>query len=417
MFLSFSRQDYSPLQKGILGMFMFLILMMFVAIHYDARPAQSQLTYGTWIFLSALVFQRFNSLQEREKGFVIFLMAYCSWSLFVYALHGDFREPYVRSQLIYPLVLGVVLVLSAFSIDRKFLVMILFVALIASSSVFLREYLNGGVRGDSEHGVPIVYGNLSLMSGIILFCLSFDRQLDNKYRALAFLGFFLGLSASLWSESRGGWLLIPLVVAALLVIKIVYQKSSRIKFFLIFMLFMSLCLAISVSFYDSLDKRFNEAVNDIELYLSGENKNTSVGLRFEMWKVALYSIKESPLVGVGPSGFHDNRNILKQSGAVADRVRYYEHAHNDFLWVLSTKGVVGILFYLSVFVYLFRCYWICFKDPGKTWLALSGLFVCLGYLIFSLSDIFLSVKMGIGYFIIVNALIFRVLNTERVVEV
>ena len=400
------------MQKGALGVFLLLVLIMFVAIHYGARPAQSQLTYGTWIFLVVLFFQRFDVLLAKEKGFVVLLLSYCGWSLFVYSLHGDFREPYIRSQLIYPLVLGVVLILSAFSIYREFLVMILLAALIASLSVFLREYFNGGVRGNSEHGVPIVYGNLSLMSGIILLLVTFDRKLRSGYRALAFVGFFLGLTASLWSQSRGGWLLLPISLVVLLGVAMAYQKSFGIKFFLMVVLFFSLCLVLGVAFYDAVEKRFDQAANNIELYISGENKNTSLGLRFEMWKVAWHSIKESPLIGVGPSGYHENRDLLRESGEVVKNVRKLEHAHNDFLWVLSTKGVIGLLFYLSIFVYLFRCYWSFLKSSETIWLAMSGVFVCLGYLIFSLSDIFLSVKMGIGYFIIINALILRVLNTE-----
>lgn len=412
MFLLFSKQDCLPIQRWTLGLFLFLILIMFVAIHYGARPAQSQLTYGTWIFLAALFFQRFNVLPAKEKGFVVFIMAYCGWSLFVYSLHGDFREPYIRSQLIYPLVMGVALVLSAFSIYRKTLVVVLFVASAASFSVFIREYFSGGERGFSEHGMPIVYGNLSLMSGVILLFLTFDRQLNTKYRALAFVGFFLGLTASLWSQSRGGWLLLPISFVVLIGVAMAYQKSFGVKFFLMAVLFFSLCLVLGVAFYDAVEKRFDQASNNIELYISGENKNTSLGLRFEMWKVAWHSIKESPLIGVGPSGYHENRDLLRQSGEVVKNVRKLEHAHNDFLWVLSTKGVIGLLFYLSIFVYLFRCYWSFLKSSETIWLAMSGVFVCLGYLIFSLSDIFLSVKMGIGYFIIINALILRVLNTE-----
>ena len=71
------------------------------------------------------------------------------------------------------------------------------------------------------------------------------------------------------------------------------------------------------------------------------------------------------------------------------------------------------MLYLAIYVYLIRSYFAYIKRHENIWVAAAGLTVCFGYLVFSLSDIFLSVKMGIGNFIIINALLLRILHCEE----
>lgn len=77
----------------------------------------------------------------------------------------------------------------------------------------------------------------------------------------------------------------------------------------------------------------------------GEVQDLSFGGRFKLWMAGVRAFTQKPVMGYGTSGF--TRAVGGQLGA------YTQVAHNSFLSVLVEQGLVGLLFYLMMFVAVF----------------------------------------------------------------
>ncbi|PSW19282.1 ligase [Photobacterium sanctipauli] len=112
----------------------------------------------------------------------------------------------------------------------------------------------------------------------------------------------LGLTGSLLSGSRGGWVFAPIVIA-FVIYQYRYLLSKKVCTCGFIALFITLYFG-----YPLAEARATRAVTQISNYITNDANSTSVGARFEMWKSAWYSFTESPVLGPG----YIEREALKQ---------------------------------------------------------------------------------------------------------
>lgn len=127
----------------------------------------------------------------------------------------------------------------------------------------------------------------------------FEIKNKNKiFSTLSLIAFALGAWASLQSESRGSWLLVPLATLV-----IIHYKFNLLRIKVILLTIASITIAIaSLSTNDTVTSRVNEALSDYNQYNSSINAFTSVGIRLNLWKSASITFLENPLVGAGTEG-------------------------------------------------------------------------------------------------------------------
>ena len=125
-------------------------------------------------------------------------------------------------------------------------------------------------------------------------------------------------------------------------------------------------LAVSILFtFPIVQSRFAAVEKDISLYEQG-NINTSVGLRFHMWKIAISEIKKNPLLGIGTAGFRKLWEMNKGDRSLP----FFDHPHNSFLYVLVSFGVTGLI----------ALCWLLFVMLQKGW---NGRDTPLGFALFA----------------------------------
>ena len=90
------------------------------------------------------------------------------------------------------------------------------------------------------------------------------------------------------------------------------------------------------------------------------NKNSAYS-RFLIWENSKQMIEENTLFGVGAGNWKiefPKYGLDKHSVKVKNGLTVYQRPHNDFIWVFSEIGIMGILLYLLIFFavlyYLFR---------------------------------------------------------------
>ncbi len=81
--------------------------------------------------------------------------------------------------------------------------------------------------------------------------------------------------------------------------------------------------------------------------LTARNPNTGSG-RMGFWIATVDMIGDHPMLGVGVTNWDKVYPTYRLSGGSNNR--YPKRPHNDYLWIWSELGVVGLVAYLSIFV-------------------------------------------------------------------
>ncbi|MDR0250287.1 MAG: O-antigen ligase family protein [Burkholderiales bacterium] len=169
--------------------------------------------------------------------------------------------------------------------------------------------------------------------------LQLTRQINEKkhWGVLACVS-LLALGIVLWTETRialfcffiGGTLLLLL--------------SERARKWKVLGVASLLGAVVLIGCYPYLVKpRLMEAYTDIIQYVSGENRATSIGTRFELWRGSVMVAQQTPLWGGG---------YWKRAEIIGEAVEQYRldpvalhysqvNMHNELLEELSLRGVVG----------------------------------------------------------------------------
>lgn len=116
--------------------------------------------------------------------------------------------------------------------------------------------------------------------------------------------------------------------------------------------------------------------------------SASLGERTQLWGRTLDMAKDHPLLGVGPGQW---RIVLPRYGGIERRASSEgmveilpQRPHNDYLWVLSETGLLGLIFYLAFFgVTIFCSLRVMFhsNNTDHRILALLMLFGLWGYMV------------------------------------
>ena len=102
-----------------------------------------------------------------------------------------------------------------------------------------------------------------------------------------------------------------------------------------------------------VQQRAMETLNNTEAFFTSNQKNSSIGLRFQMWSGAVHMFLDNPLLGVGTGGF--NRAIREYTEE--PRLHAFDQPHNSYLYIASSFGIVGVLSFGWIIVVFFRKGW------------------------------------------------------------
>ena len=229
--------------------------------------------------------------------------------------------------------------------------------------------------------------------------------------ALKILAFALSVWATWLSLTRSSWMLLPiLAVVFLLGLR---GWSTRHKGYCA--LAVSVVLIVSAVGIWNFSSRMQSVATELQGFSTSADRDTSFGIRLQLWHASLLMFQKSPVVGVGPSNFRNELLELQKQGVVSKEVvEGYGEPHNDLLAALSGYGLLGLLSILALYlvpavVFLRR---LASDDRVIRIGAQMGLLFCLGYCAFSLTEMmFRNMRSVPTYSLIVVALI--ALTTPR----
>jgi len=145
-----------------------------------------------------------------------------------------------------------------------------------------------------------------------------------------------------------------------------------------------------VSQSERVEGRLLEAIANLSGFRDGTDRDTSVGLRFQMWESAIHMWRENPIFGsgLGDYGFDLHRLMIENPVIIST---HFGEAHSLYMEILATTGALGFsglifaAFAYPVWVFL-RAYR---SDPSSS-MPIQGLVLVASFGVFGLSQNWLS---------------------------
>ncbi|MES2622414.1 MAG: O-antigen ligase family protein [Bacteroidota bacterium] len=287
--------------------------------------------------------------------------------------------------------------------ERKFIALFygFIFTFFASTSVVLANYfLNYEFINESflrGNGIPMPYSHIryTLMLTFALFAAvylwSTKIYLINaaeKWLQLFFIVFsFLSLHVlAVRSALLALYISLLLVVIQYAVVRKKFLQSVGI------LAGLSIVLFIAIEYVPSLHNKLGFMNYDRIMYEKGQVKNLTDGIRIASIKGALEIAKENFWLGIGAGDLRNEMNNFYNQHYPEIPASDHKLPHNQFVWILATTGISGLLFFLFAFFFPFF-----YKGNYKHWL-----FVVFHLILFSsfITEATLEEQMGTAFYLI-----------------
>lgn len=204
---------------------------------------------------------------------------------------------------------------------------------------------NGGLFGMLMNYAHNLSYFLVLVFGIILNREKLKHLVSSR---IVIIFFIINLVGLYFSFTRGAWL------AVIAGIPMYFYKGHKKVFW---SLLVSLLIVGTVGFFVAGDQVIRPA---------------SEGQRISQWEAAYYAFKEKPVLGYGYLNFEDHSKNIKERYEIFNK-QHGGHAHNNFMEVLASVGIIGTIAFLTWLVFWFREESYSWSIPLLTTFVVGGL--------------------------------------------
>ena len=255
-------------------------------------------------------------------------------------------------------------------------------------------------------------GNIAISLSTFSLVLTIYFFIKKEYRSalLGTLGIIFATISSALSGARGGWIGLPIVLISIFFLYRQYI-SKKLILSLITVIVASITTLISNPKF-GIEKRYSEAKSDIILYLEKNNKNTSLGARFDMWGNALIAIKQAPLFGHGDKGYESFKEQQVESKQMEKNTLQFNSLHNQYLESWVKRGFIGFIGLMLVTLMPLFYFIRNLKEPSLDikCIAILGITHILSHLFYFMSQSFLAHNSGSIFYFFVLVLIYALVK-------
>lgn len=236
---------------------------------------------------------------------------------------------------------------------------------------------------------------LFAQGALVLFILNlhvlFHESQAITKKLITIIGVGLSLVAIYLSQSRGVWL-------SFIIVMVVYFTVNRhilIKNIRIILPGLIIIL-VAFNYNSNIFIQRMDAVKNNFIQMDKGNYQTSIGLRFVVWKSAWLGFLEYPFIGVGKDGIDElkkqqvSEHKINPVLLVGDAGLGMPHAHNQFLNQLVMRGLVGfipMMILLAAPIFM------------RNRFGFLGMYLALAYLVSGLTDVPLEQKETLYIFL------------------
>ena len=190
------------------------------------------------------------------------------------------------------------------------------------------------------HTNAIQFGNLALLLAAwsVIWAM---QTADRRARAVGFVAALLGMAASLASGSRGGWVVLPLLLLLGLWLASPAPAQPRSRWRGVNAVVATLLACLLVAALPPVQQRVALAVHELQSQ-QPQRDNTSTGLRLAFWQQAWAMGMSAPWTGIGQTEYEARQRDAVARRQMPDQAIDYNHAHNEWLDMFAKRGLIGI---------------------------------------------------------------------------
>jgi len=266
-------------------------------------------------------------------------------------------------------------------------------------------------RASGSKGKAMPFGEISMLVAMLSMLGGvYWSSVDWRRSLLLFGAAALGIFSSIASAIRGAWISFPIGAT----VCVVYLIQRHINYrFQIGGAALAICVVLLFALLqtDLTSKRIETTSSEITVMLfNGVDASDATSL-FEsrdMWRAALTTFTERPLLGIG---FGQMDRYFKEAHAAGLVSKYvvrfkqssHTHAHSDYSHTAATRGLLGLMSLVLIYgVPLWLSFSAARRSPHNDSYrvsAYSGIMLILAYMTFSLTDSVLLINVTNGFFV------------------
>ncbi len=245
----------------------------------------------------------------------------------------------------------------------------------------------------------IHYGDMALMLGFLsLFSINWEKRDRASVLILKICGLLAGLYLSVQSGTRGGWAAAP-------VLMLIWWLSHNPKIswpkLTVAIISILLVAVLGYALVGTVQHRLDMIYQDLANFNHG-NKDTSIGVRLQLWQAACYLFVKHPVFGVGPDGFAQMMTILNNSGMLTTEAAALGRGevHNEILAKAAGLGIFGLLSIVSVYAVPLVIFMRSTRSSVAQTRTAAFMGICLvtGFFIFGLTVEIFNLKMTDAFY-------------------
>lgn len=359
-------------------------IWLFTGMYLTSGASRILITLTVISLISYFIKQRKVTIPASvDHKWIVFLFFYCALLTISYLTYGASNgELRVSLSL-----LALIIFIDRNTINFNFFSLLLFLGGLWSFSNAIYFYDQGRMAWPIN---PIQYAtytaSLCTLSLIIVL-----KHTNTKLRCLSLMTILLSGAATVMSDTRSAW--IALLITITLILIYIYKKNKK-TLLLCFLLFLPLTYLTSQT--SLVQSRLHSTLLEINK-IKNNNLNTSIGLRFEIWKAGLYLFKDNPLLGVGKE-YREPVKKLASAGLIIPQFKTFDMSsfHNDTLQTLVQYGIVGFTLFCLFFFY--PAYRFFQNRSVENLLCIAIFFI---YFISGLSYVAIRENQTLGIFIVI----------------
>lgn len=348
---------------------------------------------------------RFRVRDPADKLWLLILsIPFCSYALNMLLTGWDAGELDRPAHLIYAFL--VYLLLRHYRFSAQALGLAAAVGAFAAGCVTAYDIFVKDLPRATGQWNSVPFGNFSLLLSAIAGVALCSLQYRNKsLHAIMWLGILGGVSASIGSGTRGGWIAAPFLVYIATFSSTCIKRHNRATA----VLAAAMVIVTAVLFSPIARDRIALAYDEATSYLSNPDDlnqaNSSVGVRLAMWRWGIDSFIENPVLGIGQANFESLRKAAIAHNELPEAVETFASLHNQVISDLATCGLLGLIALVSFWVLSWRYYWtrLTASDPDLRSCATSGLLTVGGTALFSMTDSLFGTGPGTLAFAMLHA--------------
>ena len=361
-----------------------------------------------------------RSALTREEKLLFFAVSILFLCALLVTLAGDFNYAgYKRLGKFLPLVMAIpaYLLLRKTGVNLQALWYGLAIGAIVTGCVALVELRLGASRAaGSTH--PILFGDISLvMSFMVLAGYNFFKERGRWWVLVPIAAIILGMTASILSGARGGWIALPALLTILL-----WSHFSQVGFWKRWLMIAGVMIVGAILYilpFTGLANRIDLALSEIAIYseseLTDSVRSTSVGIRLEMWQGAWQIFTEHPIAGVGWGNYLATMEQQVSQGLRHPKAAKFRHPHSQYLSVLANGGLIGGLGMLLLFLIPLKLFVEAYKDGSESMrqLAMAGMLLVVAYMHFCLTEVVLERILSTSFLAFYLAVLSAAIHQQR----